>query len=160
MNRLDRDNSVKATLAELRRLVRVAEETGDRLDRLLADCIGEWLVLKEWITNEQKREAKTMAQVMTEWERSLEAFGSRRERKGHAKGRVEGHAKGRAEGHAKGLCSMARRKFGEAASQRLADLLGTSPDSGQLARAEAAILDCSTEEELLRRVGAGTPEDA
>ena len=144
MNRLDRDNSVKATLAELRRLVRVAEETGDRMDWLLADCIGEWLVLKERITEEQKREAKTMAQVMTEYERSLEAFGSRRERKGRAKG----------------LCSMARRKFGAAASQRLADLLGTSPDSGQLARAEAAILECATEEELLRRMGDGSPEDA
>ena len=92
MNRLDRDNSVKATLAELRRLVRVAEDTGDRMDRLLAECIGEWLVLKEWITKEQKREAKTMAQVMTAWERSLEEFGSRRERKGHAAGERKAHA--------------------------------------------------------------------
>ena len=41
-----------------------------------------------------------MAQVMTEWERSLEEFGSRRERKGHAEGRAEL------------LISMARRKFG------------------------------------------------
>ena len=55
---------------------------------------------------------------------------------------------------------MARRKFGAAAGQRLADLLGTRPDSGQLARAEAAILDCATVQELLRRVGGGAPEDA
>ena len=104
---------MKATLAELRRLVRVAEETGDRIDRLLAECIGEWLVLKEWITKEQQREAKTMAQVMTEWERSLEEFGSRRER----------------EGRTELLLSMARRKFGAAAGRRLADLLGTPPNS-------------------------------
>ena len=148
MNRLDRDNSVKATLAELRRLVWVAEETGDRIDRLLAECIGEWLVLKEWITKEQQREAKTMAQVMTEWERSLEEFGSRRERKGHAEGRAEL------------LCSQASRKFGAEAGERLADLLGTPPDSGRLARAEAAILECATEEELVRRVGGGSLEDA
>ena len=93
MNRLDRDNAVKATLAELRRLVRVAEETGDRMDWLLADC-------------------------------------------------------------------MARRKFGAAAGQRLADLLGTPPDSGRLATAAAAVMECGTVQELLRRVGAGTPEDA
>ena len=135
---------MKATLTELRRLVRVAEATGDRIDRLLAECIGEWLVLKEWITKEQQREAKTMAQVMTEWERSLEEFGSRRERKGRAEL----------------LCSQASRKFGTEAGERLADLLGTPPDSGRLARAEAAILECATEEELVRRVGGGSPEDA
>ena len=139
---------MKATLTELRRLVRVAAATGDRIDRLLAECIGEWLVLKEWITKEQKREAKTMAQVMTEWERSLEAFGSRHRREGRVEGRAEL------------LCSQARRKFGALAGQRLADLFGTPPDSGRLARAEAAIIDCSTEEELLRRVGAGAPEGA
>ena len=136
MNRLDRDNSVEATLEELRRLVRVAEETGDRMDWLLADCIGEWLVLKERITKEQQREAKTMAQVMTEYERSLEEFGSRRQRAGNAEV----------------LCSQAARRFGEGAGQRLADVLGTPPDSGRLARAEAAVIECATEEELLRRV--------
>ena len=135
---------MKATLAELRRLVRVAEETGDRIDRLLAECIGEWLVLKEWITKEQQREAKTMAQVMTEWERSLEEFGSRRER----------------EGRTELLLSMARRKFGAAAGRRLADLLGTPPNSGRLATAAAAVIDCATEQELLRRMGDGSLEDA
>ena len=148
MNRLDRDNSMKATLAELRRLVRVAEETGDRMDRLLAECIGEWLVLKERITKEQKREAKTMAQVMTEYERSLEAFGSRRERKGRVEGRVEL------------LISMASMKFGTEAGERLADLLGTPPDSGRLATAAAAVIECATDGELLRRMGDGSLEDA
>ena len=131
---------MKATLTELRRLVRVAEETGDRIDRLLAECIGEWLVLKGWITEEQQREAKTMAQVMTEWERSLQAF--------------------KREGHAELLCSMARRKFGAEAGERLADLLGTPPDAGRLARAAAAVIDCATAQQLLRRVGGASPTDA
>ncbi len=136
MAKLDQDTSIDGTLVELGRLQRIAEETGDRLDRLLAGSIGKWLELKERITKEQNREAKTMAQVMTEYERSLEAFGTKRWR----------------EGCAAVLCGVAARRFGAEAGERLAELLGTPLDSGRLATAEAAVVDCSTAEELLRRV--------
>ena len=77
-----------------------------------------------------------MAQVVTEYQRSLEEFGMER----------------RAEGRAEVLCRQAGRRFGAEAGERLADMLGTPPDAGRLSAAEAAVLECSTVEELLRRV--------
>ena len=88
-----------------------------------------------------------MAQVMTEYERSLEEFGSRRER--------VGRTEGRAEGRAALLVRLARRRFGAEAGDRLAGLFGTPADSGRLASAEAAVIECATAEELLRRVEGG-----
>ena len=132
------------TLAALGSLRRIAERTGDRLDRLLAECIGAWLVSKGRITEDQNREATTMTQVMTEYERSLEEWA----REKYAKERGEE----RAEERAAVLCRLAGRRFGADAGERLADLFGTPPDSQRLARAEAAVIECSTAVELLRRV--------
>ena len=141
---LDRERSLAGTLAALGRLRRIAERTGDRLDRLLAECTGAWLVSKERITKDRNREATTMTQVMTEYERSLEEWA----REKYAKERGEE----RAEERAAVLCRQAGRRFGAEAGERLADLFGTPPDSQLLARAEAAVIECSTAEELLRRV--------
>ena len=159
MSGLDRDTSVEGTVAGLGRVQRIADETDDRLDRLLADSIGAWLVSKERITEEQKEEAKTMSQVMTEYERSLKEFGRKRWREGRAEGRAEGRTEyersleefGRKR-WSEGLCRLAAGRFGADTGERLALLLGTPPDSGRLATAEAAILDCTTATELLRRV--------
>ncbi|MCY3944170.1 MAG: hypothetical protein OXG18_10495, partial [Gemmatimonadetes bacterium] len=148
-------------------LKRVASESGDRLDRLLANCIGAWLVSKRRITEEQNREVTTMTQAITEYERSLEEFGRERWREGRAEGRAEGRTEyersleefgrerrreGRVEGRVEVLCSLARRRFGAETGERLAGLFGTPADDGRLARAESAVLECSTVEELLRRV--------
>ena len=86
----------------------------------------------------------TMTQVMTEYERSLEEWA----REKYARERGEE----RAEERAAVLCRQAGRRFGADAGERLADLFGTPPDSGRLARAEAAVIECATAEELLRRV--------
>jgi len=136
MTGLHRDNSMKSTLTELGRLRKIAGDTGDRLDGLLADCIGAWLVSEGRITEEQNGKATTMAQVMTEYERSLEEFGSRRERVGRAAL----------------LVRLTRRRFGAEAGDRLAGLFGKPADAGRLASAEAAVIECATAEELRRRV--------
>ena len=81
-----------------------------------------------------------MTQVMTQYEGSWEEWGSAK------------YAEGRAEGHAAALCRQAGMRFGAEAGGRLADLFGTPPDSQRLARAEAAVIECSTAEELLPRV--------
>ena len=94
------------------------------------------MVSREAITEEQNWEATTMAESVTEYERSLEEFGMER----------------RAEGRAEVLCRQAGRRFGKEAGERLAEVLGTPPDSGRLSVAEAAIVECSTAEEMLRRV--------
>ena len=73
---------------------------------------------------------------MTEYERSLEEWGREKY----------------AEGHAAVLCRLAGRRFGADAGERLAGLFGTPPDSGRLARAEAAVIECSMADELLRRL--------
>ena len=144
MTGLQQDTSMKGALAELARLRKIAEATGDTLDRLLADSVGTWLVSMDRITEEQKRKATTMAQVMTEYERSLEEFGRRRERKGRAEGRTQERTAV--------LVRQARRRFGAEAGDRLAGLFGTPADAGRLASAEEAVIDCATAEELLRRV--------
>ena len=141
---LDRERSLGGTIEALGSLRRIAGKTGDRLDRLLAECIGAWLVSKGRIAEDQNREATAMTQVMTEYERSLEEWARER----YAKERAEE----RAEGHAVALCRLAGRRFGTDAGERLADLFGTPPDSERLSRAEAAVIECSTAEELLRRV--------
>ena len=141
---LDRERSLAGMLEALGSLRRIAERTGDRLDRLLAESAGAWLVSKGRITEDQNREATTMTQVMTEYERSLEEWA----REKYARERGEE----RAEERAAVLCRLAGRRFGAEAGGRLADLFGTPPDSGRLARAEAAVIDCPTAEELLRRV--------
>ena len=63
---LDRERSPAGTIEALGSLRRVAEKTGDRLDGLLAECIGAWLVSEGRITEDQNREATAMTQVMTE----------------------------------------------------------------------------------------------
>ena len=85
-----------------------------------------------------------MTQVMTEYERSLEEWA----REKYAKERGEE----RAEGRAAVLCRLAGRRFGAEAGERLGEVFGTPPDSQRLARAEAAVIECPTVEELLRRV--------
>ena len=85
---LDRERSLAGTLAALGRLRRLAERTGDRLDRLLAECTGAWLVSRGRITKDQNREATTMTQVMTEYERSLHEWA----REKYAKEREEERA--------------------------------------------------------------------
>ena len=46
---------MEGALADLGSLRKIAGDTGDRLDGLLADCIGAWLVSEGRITEEQTR---------------------------------------------------------------------------------------------------------
>lgn len=85
-----------------------------------------------------------MAQVVTEYERSLEAFG----RKWFHQGRDEGRAGV--------LCDLAARRFGASVGEQLADLLGDPPDSAKLSEASSAVIDCATAQEFLRRVRSTT----
>ena len=91
---LERDRSVEGTLAVLAELRRIADETGSDYDHLMAECVGEMLVLTKRITREQLREVRTMAQVDTTYQRSLEEYG----RKWFRQGRDEGIREGRDEG--------------------------------------------------------------
>ena len=61
-------------------------------------------------------------------------------------------AEGLVRDRAEVLCSLAGTRFGSEAGERLAEVLGTPPDSKRPSVAEAAVLECSTAEELLRRV--------
>ena len=124
--------------------MRVGEETGARFDRFLAECIGAALVSRKRITKDQLREGMTMAQVDTEYERSLEEFG----RKWFRQGRREG----REEGQAAVLCQLAGKRFGREAAARLTEVLGDAPDAGTLAEATNAVIDCATADEFLGRV--------
>ena len=116
------------------------------------------------ISDEQNREATTMARELTDYELWLDWFGvTQRHRgrlegraKGHDEGliygRIEGRAKGRAEGRVGVLSRQASYRFGKEAGEWLTDLLGTPPDAERLSVAETAVLECSTAEELRRQV--------
>ena len=124
--RFEQDRSVEGTLTALDDLRRIGEETGARFDRFLA--------------KEQMKEATTMAQVATEYERSLEEYGRRWFRKGRREGRVVL------------LRQQVGRRFGQEVAAQLADVLGDPPHAGRISEAASAVIDCATGEEFLRRV--------
>ena len=86
------------------------------------------------------KETTTMAQVATEYERSLEEYGRKWFREG------------RDEGQAAILGQMAGRRFGQEVAAELAEALGDPPHAGRIAEAASAEIDCATGEEFLRRV--------
>ena len=150
---LERERSVEGTRAALGELRRIAEETGSDFNRFMARCVAEMLVSKGRITMEQMREVTTMAQVSTEYERSLEEFG----RRWFRQGRDEGFRQGRDEGQVAMLSQFARRKFGPEAAEKLAALVGDLPDADRISEAASAVFECATAEEYLARIGRGQP---
>ena len=77
-----------------------------------------------------------MAQVMTEYERSLEEWGRQWARREQAEM----------------LSQLVRRKFGPEAVEELTALLDQIPESFQFSEAAIAVIDCATAEEFLARV--------
>ncbi len=154
--KLERDHSVEGTLAAVAVLTRIADETGTDYDRLMAECVGEMLVSTKRITREQLREVRTMAQVETTYQRSLEEYGKRWFRQGRdegiRQGRDEGIRQGRDEGQAAMLMQLVREKFGPETAEELSALLGRLSDSGEMSVAARAVLESATSEELLHRM--------
>ena len=127
---------VSGTLATLSELNRVADETGSQYHRLMAECVAEMLVSSGRITRRQSREVTTMAQVSTEYQRSLEELGRQWARREHAEM----------------LSQQVGRKFGPEAVEKLAALLDQIPVCFQYSEAAIAVIDCNTAEEFLARV--------
>lgn len=138
---LEKDWSVAGTLATLRELTQIADETGSRYDSLMAECVLEMLVSSGRITREQVPEVTTMARVMTEYERSLEEFGKTWFRQGRDEGRAEM------------LYQQVGMKFGPGVAEELRELLGESSGPDRISEAARAVIDCATAEEFLTRVG-------
>ena len=134
--KLEQDRSVSGTLATLSELNRVADETGGQYHRLMAECVAEMLVSSGRITRRQSREVTTMAQVSTEYQRSLEEWGRQWARREHAEV----------------LSRQVGRKFGPDAVEKLAALLDRIPVSFQFSEAAIAVIDCNTAEEFLAQV--------
>lgn len=155
---LERDHGVDATLANLEVLRQIAEESGADYDHFLTGCVGDMLVSTGRITREQLREVRTMAQVSTAYQQSLEEYGRKRFRpKWFRQGRDEGIRQERLE-QARILCQRARKKFGADAADELAALLGDNSEPGRLLDVAAAVGSCTTADELLRHVRS-TPSD-
>ena len=158
---LERDRSPEGTLAAVRALEVAAGASGEEYDRFMARCVGEMLVSTERITRAQLREARTMAQVKTEYQRNLERYG----RDWFRRGRDEGMRAGRDEGirrarveQAEMLCRMVRARFGVEVAGELAELLGGRPDPARLAEAAGAVIECATGEEFRAWVRASQAE--
>lgn len=137
---LERDRSVEGTLAVLAELRRIADETGSDYGHLMAECVGEMLVLTKRITRAQLREVRTMAQVDTAYQRSLEEFGQKWFRQG------------RDEGQAAMLDELVREKFGPEAAQQVCRLVEQILGSQQMSVAVRAVLDSTTPDEFLARM--------
>ena len=145
---LERDRSVEGTLAVLAELRRIADETDSDYGHLMAECVGEMLVLTKRITRAQLREVRTMAQVDTAYQRSLEEFGQ----KWFRQGRDEGIRQGRDEGQAAMLDELVHEKFGPEAAQQVSRLVEQILGSQQMSVAVRAVLDSTTAEEFLGRM--------
>ena len=75
---------------------------------------------------------------------------------GIRQGRKQGVRQGRKQGIELGRVSVLRelaaRKFGSAVAEKLASLLGRTPDRDRVARATEALLDCDAAEDFLAKV--------
>ena len=111
-------------------------------------------------------EPTMLEQAITEWRNSALAEGkSLGRREGRAEGEREGRAEGMREGRAEGmrdgrvegeqamLCRVAGRRFGAAAGDALAALLGEVVDVRRLDAIGDLVADCASADELLRRSG-------
>ena len=134
--KLEQDRSVVATRATLSELNRVADETDSQYHRLMAKCVADMLVSSGRITRKQLREVTTMAQVLTEYQRSLEEWGRQWARREHAEV----------------LSQQVTRKFGPDTVEKLSALLDQIPESFQFSEAAIAVIDCTTAEEFLARL--------
>ena len=81
-----------------------------------------------------------MAQVVTEYERSLEEFGK------------SWFRQGRDEGRAEMVCQQVDMKFGPGVAEELRELLGESSGPDRISEAARAVIDCTTAEEFMARV--------
>ena len=104
-----------------------------------AEGLLEHVRMRSDFTGERK-----IPRALTAYARSVEEYVERKYRKEFEEGRRKGLSEA--------VCRLAGRSFGADTGERLAELLGTPPDSGRIARAQAAVVDCSSAEELLRRV--------
>ena len=145
---LERDHSFERTVAALAELQEIADETDSDYDRLMAECVAEMLVSTNRIRRQQIREARTMAEVVTTYQRSLEEWGRTRYRRG----RDEGIRQGRDEGQAAMLAQLVGEKFGPEAAEELASLLGRGSGTARLTVAASALLQSVTAEEFLARL--------
>lgn len=134
--KLEQDRSVVGTLVTLSELDRVANETGSQYHRLMAECVAEMLVSSGRITRRQSQEVTTMAQVSTEYQRSLEEWG--RKRREQALGDM--------------LCKQVSIRFGSGVAAEVRALIVDMSESGGLVEAASAVVECSTPDELLTRV--------
>lgn len=95
-----------------------------------------------------------LEQAITEWRNSALAEGKSLGRsEGIREGRVEGMREGRVEGEQAMLCRVAGRRFGAAAGDALAALLGEVVDVRRLDAIGDLVADCASADELLRRSG-------
>ena len=150
--------------AELRVLLRVVRDCEDEdFDRFLTATV-QALLCSKGMTTEGLEKATTMRTAVTAFERSLDEIRQEgREqgiREGLEQGIREGLEQGIREEHLQGielgrmsvLRELAARKFGPAVAEELVRLLDRTADSGGVARATEALLDCDAAEDFVKRV--------
>ena len=134
--KLEQDRSVVATGATLSELNRVADESDSQYHHLMAKSVADMLVSSGRITREQLREVTTMAEVLTEYQRSLEEWGRQWARREQTEM----------------LSRQVGLRFGSGVADEVRALLADATESGDLTEAASAVIECSTPEELLARV--------
>ncbi len=115
---LELDRSVEGTQAVLAELTRIAERTGSDYAGLMAEGVAEMLVSTGRITREQVREAKTMAQVATTYQQSLEEYGRRHREEAMARRQRPTSRRDEGRAEAAATTSGAWRSTGEGTSAR------------------------------------------
>ena len=155
---LEQDRSVDATLEVVGELTLIADETGSDYDRLMAECVAEMLVSTKRITREQLGEVRTMAEVATTYQRSLEEYGRRRYRRGRDEGIRQGRDEGIRQGQAAILVQLAREKFGSHAAEQLSPVVHQDPDPARLSAVASALLASVTADEFAARIRTLSPE--
>ena len=142
---LARSLSAEDMAAQLSALRFAVEERGEAdLDAFMVEMVDTMLTLRKYPEGLKQLGAKTMAEMVDRFQRSLDELVQ--------KGLRQGIQQGARQGQALVLRRQAARKFGEETAGQLSKLLDELTGLDSIDRVTDALLECVTGEEFIERV--------
>ena len=138
---LARSLSAEDMAAQLSALRLAVEEHGNaELDAFMVERVDTMLTLRKYPEGLKQRGAKTMAEMVERFQRSLEELVQK------------GARQGRQEGQVLVLRRQIARKFGDDTAGQLSELLDGLTGLENIDRVTDALLECGTGEEFIERM--------
>ena len=121
------------------------------LDAFMVERMDTMLELREYPDELKVGGARTMAEMVDRFQRSLDELVKKGMRQGIQEGMREGIEQGARQGRTQVLRRQAARRFGEEAAGRLSRLLEELSDPEVIDKVTDALMECGTGEEFIER---------